>query len=353
MGEGIVELLKAIEDWLSDVFANVKLLEKALTGLEGSYVELLTILALGLLAVLPVVVPAKRRQIWRHLTQVMGIAVFVFVVFTCLGIFGMIRNFHRGLGEIGRENIVALYYCSVPVVVLVTAMLFGPSFCGWICPTGALQEFAGFLTRKWTRKRKKQGYPFSWKFLAASIGVAVVFALWMYRLSTTRLFFVEDSSIYWSEVLIILLFVLAWRMRKWDAKLRRLRIVSFALVVAAAVMSVRVTSPVHFGFAKVYDPASFLATAMVILAALVVPRVWCRYLCPWRCVIAWAAKHSVRRIEFEKSKCTECGICTDVCDVDAVNLGKIDLNECNMCLKCVDDCPESALSIKDNWRRSQ
>ena len=124
--------IHSLEDRLSEVFGNIKLVEKALLGLEGSYVELLTILALGLLAVIPILVPKRHRQRWRHLNQLFGLAIFVFVVFTCLGVFGMIRNFMRGLSEIGRENIVALYYCSVPVTILVTSMLFGPAFCGWI-----------------------------------------------------------------------------------------------------------------------------------------------------------------------------------------------------------------------------
>ena len=102
--------------------------------------------------------------------------------------------------------------------------------------------------------------------------------------------FVEDSSIYWSEVLIILLFVLTFRMSAWDKKLRKLRVLSFVIIVIGAIMSLRITSPVHFGFSKVYDPASFLSTIMVILATLVIPRIWCRYLCPWRCAIAWAGK---------------------------------------------------------------
>jgi len=349
--EGGTEIIKSGEGWFADLFSNVKLLDKALMGLEGSYVELLTILALGLLAIVPVIVSRRRRQMWRHVNQLVGIVVFIFVVFTCLGVFGMIRNFHRGLSEIGRENIVALYYCSVPVMVLVTSMLFGPTFCGWICPTGSLQEFTGMITRKWCRKRKKDGYPFSWTFLILTAGVAVVFLTWMYRLSVTRVFFLEDSSIYWSEVLVIILFVLVWRMREWDAKLRRLRFLSFVVVMTAAIMSVRITSPVHFGFAKVYDPASFLATVMVVLAAFVVPRVWCRYLCPWKTAINWAAKHSVRKLEFDESKCTGCGVCTAHCDTDAIENGIIDMNECIMCLKCSDYCPEKAIEIKDNWKR--
>ena len=343
------EMITALEDWLAHIFSNIKLVEKGLLGLEGSYVELLTILALGLLAVIPVIVPKRRRQMLRHLNQLFGIFIFIFVVFTCLGVFGMIRNFYRGLNEIGQENIVALYYCSVPVTVLVMSMLFGPTFCGWMCPTGALQEFVGMLTRRWTVKQKKKGYPFSWLKLAMALAVMLIFLLWIWRLSVTRLFFVEDASIYWSEVLILLLLVLVWRMDRWDGKLRRLRVVSFVIIAIAAFASLRITSPVHFGFSKVYDPASFLAPVLVVLAALVVPRIWCRYLCPWRCAISWASKNSVRRLEYNPAHCTKCGRCDELCDVDAVRLGVIDEKECHMCMKCVDGCPGNCISIKDRW----
>ena len=344
------EWARSIEDVLERMSANVKLVDKALSGLEGSYVELLTILALGLLAIVPVVVPRRRRQFFRHLNQLFGIAIFVFVVFTCLGVFGMIRNFIRGLHEIGRENIVALYYCSVPVMIVVTSMLFGPSFCGWICPTGALQEFAGMLFGGWHRKRKRQGYPFSWPMLLAALAVGGVFLVWMLYLSTARVFFVEDSSIYWSEVLLLLMFVLVWRMRQWDRRLRRLRVLSFGIILLTAFAGLRITSPVHFGFSKVYDPASLLATVMVVLAALSVPHVWCRYLCPWREAIAWAGRHSVRRLETDPGKCTHCGKCAEQCDLDAVVDGRVDPHECHMCLKCVDACPTEAITVEDTWR---
>jgi polyferredoxin len=343
--------LARIENSLTDIFGNIKFVENAFLGLEGSYVELLTILALGLLAVIPVLIPAKHRQKWRHVNQIFGIIIFIFVVFTCLGVFGMIRNFLRGFAEIGRENVVALYYCSVPVTLLITSMIFGPAFCGWICPTGALQEFTGLLTRKWTRRLKKSGYPFSWGQLLLALAVISVFILWMYRLSVTRMFFVEDSSIYWSEVLIILLLILVFRMSSWDKRLRRLRVISFAIVLLGAIMNVKITSPVHFGFAKVYDPASFLSTVMVILATLAIPRIWCRYLCPWRSVISWAGRNSVRAIEFNESKCTRCETCTDHCEVNAIKTGHIDTDECHMCFSCVDKCPEKVLTIVDDWKK--
>jgi len=343
-------LVAEIEHFLEQASGNIKLVDKALSGLEGSYVELLTLLALGLLAVIPVIVPERRRQFYRHLNQVFGIFIFVFVVFTCLGVFGMIRNLHRGLNEIGRENIIALYYCSVPVTILVTSMLFGPAFCGWICPTGALQEFVGMIVGRWHRARKKAGYPFSWRLLGLVLLITAVFLGWMAYISARRVFFIEDASIYWSEVLVILLFVLVWQMHKWDSRLRRLRVLSFVIIVAGSVAALRITSPVHFGFSKVYDPASLLATVMVILAALAVPHVWCRYLCPWREALAWAGKHSMRRLETDTTRCIRCGRCDEVCGVDAISHGYIDRRECHMCLKCVDNCPAHAIEVKDTWQ---
>ena len=106
----------------------------------------------------------------------------------------------------------------------------------------------------------------------------------------------------------------------------------------------------HFGFSKVYDPASLLATVMVTLAALTVPHVWCRYLCPWREAIAWAAKHSVRSLKTDHAKCTACGACESVCGVDAIEKGRIDVRECHMCLKCVDACPSRAIEVVDRWK---
>ena len=339
----------SVGSWLEKATANIKLVDQALSGMQGSYVELLTVLALGLLAVMPVLLPAKRRQLFRHLNQLFGIVIFIFVVFTCLGVFGMVRNFYRGIQEIGRENIIALYFCSVPLTIMATSMIFGPAFCGWICPTGALQEFTGMLLRPWHLRRKRAGWPFSWVFLGLVTLIAAAFLGWMAYLSATRVFFVEDASIYWSEILVLLLFLLAFRMSRWDGKLRRLRVLSFIVVALAAVIGWRITSPVHFGFNKVYDPASILATVMVVLATLAVPRVWCRYLCPWREAISWAARHSIRRLETDRAACTRCGRCDDVCDVDAITKGEINRHECHFCLRCADACPHKAITVKDRW----
>jgi polyferredoxin len=347
------QILDALEALTERASAHIKLVDQALTGMEGSYVELLVLVALVVLAAIPLIVPERRRQLYRRLTQLAGIVIFIFVVYTCMGVFGMIRNAFRGLSEIGRENVIALYLCSVPATVLATSMIFGPMFCGWLCPTGALQEFAGLLVRRWHARRRAANWGFSWGAFALSCAMLGLFVFWVIRLAATRVFFVEDAGIYWSEVLILLLFALLWRRRQWDRRLRRLRVVSLAVIVFASVAGWNVTSPVHFSFAKVYDPASVLSTAMVVLGALLVPQVWCRYLCPWREAIGWAARHSARKLETATERCTRCGRCDEVCGVDAVHRGVVDPRECHMCLRCVDTCPTKAIRLTETWKAQE
>jgi len=146
-----------------------------------------------------------------------------------------------------------------------------------------------------------------------------------------------------------LLFCLLWRMKEWDTSLRRLRILSFFVIVLATVAGLRVTSPVHFVFTKVYDPASLLATVVVVLSALIVPNIWCRYLCPWREAIGWAAKYSTRTLTHDDDLCNHCGTCEEQCRVDAVSQGVVNMRECHMCMRCVDVCPTGCIRVTDKW----
>jgi len=47
--------------------------------------------------------------------------------------------------------------------------------------------------------------------------------------------------------------------------------------------------------------------------------------------------------------CTGCGVCVDVCPVEAIkvedDLAKIDAELCTDCAACVDECPTGAISL--------
>ncbi|MFO7958640.1 MAG: 4Fe-4S binding protein [Candidatus Brocadiia bacterium] len=53
-------------------------------------------------------------------------------------------------------------------------------------------------------------------------------------------------------------------------------------------------------------------------------------------------------VTVNEDECTSCGICADVCPVEAISLdsgvAEVDQDECTECLTCVDECPVEAIS---------
>ncbi|MBN2547350.1 MAG: 4Fe-4S binding protein [Spirochaetes bacterium] len=53
-------------------------------------------------------------------------------------------------------------------------------------------------------------------------------------------------------------------------------------------------------------------------------------------------------VKVDESKCTGCGVCADVCPMEAIKVNdkaKIDEDACTECGTCVDECPNGALSL--------
>jgi len=52
-------------------------------------------------------------------------------------------------------------------------------------------------------------------------------------------------------------------------------------------------------------------------------------------------------------RCTQCGICTDLCRFDAIQDGVLDIVSCDHCGLCVYGCPENAITMREdhsgNW----
>lgn len=87
------------------------------------------------------------------------------------------------------------------------------------------------------------------------------------------------------------------------------------------------------------------ALKCVILIALIIlcvfiHRCFCRFLCPLGALYGCFNKICVSGIEVDCAKCTGCGACTKMCEMDIRCPGD---RECIECGKCMDVCPEHAI----------
>ncbi|MBM3334890.1 PQQ-binding-like beta-propeller repeat protein, partial [Candidatus Sumerlaeota bacterium] len=319
-----------------------KLFDRVLAPFEQSYIELVAFLALCALATAALAI-RRGRQTWRFIVQLVSLIVFFFVVSSCLGVFGLIRNAIMGLGLLAaQDDLSAFFWMNMTLVALGAAFVGGAVFCGWICPTGALQEWAGWLARRLgltpnNNAKMRTGA------LAVWVAVVAAYLVVAYAVFGKRRPILEDSATLWAGALSVLVAMVLLAPRHSPA-LKRFRAVSLLLILGFTVAGISVFSPVHFIFMNVQDRASMLSALAIVGAGFFVLRAWCRYLCPFGLVCGWAARHAVFQIA-KGETCARCGTCERVCEMEAVHTGKVCVSDCIACMKCVDHCPEQALSL--------
>jgi polyferredoxin len=321
-----------------------KVFDVPFLSLDGTSIEMASLLFL-FLAVLLATRIRRRRQLVRHLVQAVSVVFFFYVVYSCLGVFGMIRNSFFGLTLFGSVYTESFYWMSLPVLALSVTVLSGPVFCGWICPTGTIQELAGWLrTRVAGRPGKPTRRRLAWIALASLLFLALVI-----RLSLAKEMFIEDSSLHWAASLLLLCYLVTAGVID-DRPTRSLKLVSIGAILFSVFSHTVITSPVHFAFTSRNDPASALATLVITIAAMFVLRAWCRYLCPWGYLLGRLNRFARVGLVVRNGECNACGKCNRVCDVEAIDNGAVRVEDCQLCYACVDACPEQAIEIVDRWQ---
>jgi len=177
------------------------------------------------------------------------------------------------------------------------AILFGPVFCGWVCPLGTVQEWVA----KWGKKLFKRRYN---HFVPPKIDNALRYVRYL---------------------------VLAW------------------------VIYVTATSGTLF-FAQ-YDPYFALFnfwntevswTALGILGitlgmSLFVERPWCKYACPYGAVLGISNMFRIFKIRRAESTCKADGACSIMCpmNIPVDTVKTVRDHQCISCLECTSEaiCP--------------
>lgn len=188
------------------------------------------------------------------------------------------------------------------------ALVYRRSFCGQICPLGALQGFFGWVGRKAFRKRKSLpaalDRPARWlKYI-----VLAVFAVWTW-MAGTLVMRPYDPWAAWAHITSDEL---------WT---------SFAVGVAVLGVS--------------------------LAGSFVYERFFCKYLCPMGAFLGLFSRFSFLGIKRDADACIDCGKCDKACpmNVSVSDADAVTSAECISCNECVNACPaQGALEVKADRR---
>jgi ferredoxin-type protein NapH len=219
------------------------------------------------------------------------------------------------------------------LMFLVLGLVFGRSWCSWVCPLGFIQDL--FIR---IRKFLRIGY---------------------YNLSEK----LKDVSSFvkWSVVILLVSISLAIGIPTFFLKAYQYDLI----YPFCQICPDRQISPLligKFNQSLKVDDISSITTVMSYLAIGIflfflvttsfIRRMWCR-LCPMGAILGLLNKISFLSLHKEVKRCTKCGICQRSCPVQVKEVyeekkkERIDPHDCTLCYRCVEMCPEAkALQVR-------
>ncbi len=184
-------------------------------------------------------------------------------------------------------------------LVLGLTLLFGPVFCGWICPFGTVEEFVGKIGRKIFKKRYNNFIPFKLDKLLKYLRYVVLLLVVILTATSGKLLF-SNVDPYFALFNI------------WSSEVTRL---------------------------------SLLVLGLILIGSLFVERPWCKYLCPFGALLGIFNFFRIVKLKRNEKTCINCKACDRVCpmNIDISTSKVITDHACISCLLCTDEmaCPVS------------
>lgn len=191
----------------------------------------------------------------------------------------------------------------IVVFTLVTTLIWGRVFCSALCPFGAVQDFITRFTPKRLRQR------FSHIKMPALL---------------------HERALY--------------------LKYGFLAIILGAALFANNVMIFPYFEPFGTFFFMSGSAILFAILAAILLACVVVPRFYCRYVCPLGAALGVVSLVSPLRIK-RVPQCGVCTVCEHACPTGAIHREKIDFKECVRCDICESKLIAKAGSCKHDMSK--
>ncbi len=222
------------------------------------------------------------------------------------------------------------------LIILAVTLLFGRVFCNWICPYGTLHQFVGWLFN--TRKRKERWGSNRYRpIFFLKYGILTVFLL-MALMGSLQIGLLDPICLMYRTVATAIAPASDMAVDKLGEGLGPVGLDPLWLD------SLKFAPGVE---RRIFVGSFWIGVMIVALVGmnLVIPRFFCRVLCPLGALLGVFSRFSVFRINRDVHKCTDCDVCMTRCEGAADPQGELRLSECFACMNCIDDCPEDALSF--------
>ncbi|MDI1434217.1 4Fe-4S binding protein [Polyangium sorediatum] len=234
------------------------------------------------------------------------------------------------------------------VGLLAVTLVFGRVFCGWICPFGTLHHFFGWIfpsrylrgnkrvESNKTAPRQQVKYYLLYAFLAASVAGSAIGGLFDPICVAVRAIGLG--------VIPALQYIMG--VASVAAGQASVRPVQGATDAAQDFLAQTVWQSKQFYFHQTW----FIGILLVAILFMnrVIPRFWCRVLCPLGAFLGVFARFALFGMEKDHAKCTDCNLCIVHCQgADSPQGGvKWRQDECHMCLNCENACPEDVIKFR-------
>ena len=207
------------------------------------------------------------------------------------------------------------------LVTVCLTIIFGRFFCSWVCPFGSLHHFVGFLGNR--KKPAAQKIQLN-KYRKAQCIKYIILVFFLAIAAFPSIAVTLQTGLLDPIPLIT----------------RTLNLVLLPIIDR----SFNLASATGRFYERALPILAIFFTA--VLLNLIIPRFYCRFICPLGALFAILGRFAIWRIGQNQSECINCKLCEKSCEGGCEPAGNIRISECVLCFNCLDDCKDEIISYQ-------